>query len=243
MNGKSKKPRQVSSKPRKSAKKITFKNIVKKVNMLTKEVQGEKKYLQQGSNSPCGVQSGAGVQGLLLDGPLALSSPGTAVANRIGNRVKLLNMQIKGIVAQQANTTANRKIRIMLVENLDHNLLSPVITAAGLVGNLYDNDARTGTITTESYRTFVCQKNWKIWGQTTVFLPQDSISGQTTERTFNMYIKFGKYGLMQNYNALASQLERGALYLIGLVDNGDIAVGVQTGVRIYYDIRTMFVDN
>lgn len=217
--------------------------IIKKVNKLTKEVQGEVKYLQQGSNSPVGAQFGAGVQGLLLDGPLAQVSAGTAVANRIGNKVKLLSMQIKGLVAQQANTVSNRKIRIMLVENLDHNLVAPAITAAGLVGNLFDNDPRTGTITTESYRTFVTQKNWKIWAQTFVYLSLDNMATQVTEKTFNMYVKFGKNGINQNYNALASQLEKGALYLIAVADNGDTITGVQTGARVYYDIRTLFVDN
>jgi len=245
MNGKTKSSgkKRMYKRSTKTGKSDTLKSIAKKVNILTKEVQGEKKFLQQGSNAPCGVQSGVGVQGLLLDGPLALSSPGTAVANRIGNKVKLLSMQIKGMISQQTNCIANRKIRIMLVENRDHNLLSPLVTSTSLVGNLYDNDPKTSTITTESYRTFVTQNNWKIWVQKTVYIPADNQSGQNLDRTFNMYVKFGKKGFAQNYNALASQLEKGALYLIALADNGDTAIATQTGVRIFYDIRTIFVDN
>ena len=221
-------------------KEKTLKALTKKVNKLTKEVQGEKKVLQQGSNAPCGAINGTS-QGLLLDGPLALSSAGSGVQNRIGNRIKLLSMQVKGLVAQQASCVSNRKVRIMIVENIDHNLVAPAVTAAGLNMNLFDNDGRTGSITTESYRNFVNTNNWKIWGQTFVYLDADSIANQTTEKTFNFYIKFGKNGLNQNYNAVASALEKGALYLIALCDNGDTSAN--TGVRVYYDIRTIFVDN
>lgn len=234
------KKKMYKKKPKVSSSK-KLKTLERKVNTLTREVQGEVKLLQQSSVANCAALN-AGGNGCLLDGPLALSSQGTGSVNRIGNKVKLLSMQVKGFIVQQSETRSDRLIRCMLVENRDHNLLSPTITVTNITGNLYDADPRTSTITTQSFRNFVNKNNWRILASKNVFIPGDNITGQSLEKTFSMYVRFKK-GITQNYNSVASALEKGAIYFICVADSGDSNPASLTGVRINYDIRTLFVDN
>lgn len=236
-----KKPvKKVVRRARKAAR-VNVKALSRQVTKLTKEVQGEYKIIQQSSVANCAAIN-AGGNGCLLDGPLALSSQGSAAVNRIGNKVKLMSMQVKGFIVQQSNTHSNRLVRIMLVQNKDHNLLAPSVSISNITGNLYDADPRTSTITTLSYRNFVNMNNWKILASKNVVVSADSVTGQSMEKTFNMYVKFKK-GITQNYNQVASALESGAIYFLCLCDSGDSNPASLTGVRINYDIRTLFVDN
>nr|QRI44126.1 MAG: capsid protein [Cressdnaviricota sp.] len=216
--------------------------VVRRVNTLARRFKPEVKIVQQGSTVNVGAINGVGVNGAALDGPLALTSQGTGGANRVGNVVNLLSMQIKGFVAQQSSTSANRKVVLMLIQELRHTQSSVALSVPLLVNDFMDLDARTGTLTTQSYRTFDNMSNWRVLARKTVYLKADNFASQATETTYNMYVKFRK-PIRMNYSGGPSFLDGGAIYLLMLADNGDISAGSLTGTRVTYDIRSLFTDS